>query len=344
MPTPITPRRVGRLRTSRRSTSAASFRYGSESNIPVVPCVRPSHGSETWAANGRPPSRSSSARRLAHEQPDLPVARCGSRGRPACRRRRAPRPASRGSGTGRAPIFAGSQPMPAFCESPKTSPDGRSRRNSGVSGSSARPGPSAVGLDRRETDSAASLLSCTGRARGRSRTRPRSARAWRRRSGRSSAGRSRRPPSRRRGSARPPSRTASASASWSRCSLKPPNRQTRSPMRCFASARSTSPDERLEVSVSIASGPGVGHVLEQQRRAAAVVEADEVAGVVRGLHALRLVRLHELDGSGRGRRRRRPRSRSSRSSGCRSRPGAGRSPSASRCRRASGRARTAGRS
>ena len=37
--------------------------------------------------------------------------------------------------------------------------------------------------------------------------------------------------------------------------MKPPNRQTRSPIRCFASARSTSPEERFEVSVSIASGP-----------------------------------------------------------------------------------------
>ena len=45
---------------------------------------------------------------------------------------------------------------------------------------------------------------------------------------------------------------------------------------------------------------GVGHVLEEERGAAAVVEADEVTGVVRRLDALGLVRLHELDGTGHG--------------------------------------------
>ena len=42
---PITARRVGRERIRRRNTMAASLRYGSESNMPVVPCVRPSQGS-----------------------------------------------------------------------------------------------------------------------------------------------------------------------------------------------------------------------------------------------------------------------------------------------------------
>ena len=42
---PITPARVGSERISRRMTIAASLRYGRLSNMPVVPCVRPSHGS-----------------------------------------------------------------------------------------------------------------------------------------------------------------------------------------------------------------------------------------------------------------------------------------------------------
>ena len=43
---PITPHRRGSERMSRRKTSAASLRYGRLSNMPVVPCVRPSQGSE----------------------------------------------------------------------------------------------------------------------------------------------------------------------------------------------------------------------------------------------------------------------------------------------------------
>ena len=50
--TPMTPLRVGSERASRRKRIAASLRYGSESNMPVVPCVRPSHGSEQYAAKG----------------------------------------------------------------------------------------------------------------------------------------------------------------------------------------------------------------------------------------------------------------------------------------------------
>jgi hypothetical protein len=53
--TPMTPLRVGSDRISRRSTIAESFRNASESNIPLVPCVRPSHGSVTNPANGTIP-------------------------------------------------------------------------------------------------------------------------------------------------------------------------------------------------------------------------------------------------------------------------------------------------
>ncbi len=52
---PTTPTRCGSERISRRMTMAASLRYGSESNIAVVPWDRPSHGSETKPANGRKP-------------------------------------------------------------------------------------------------------------------------------------------------------------------------------------------------------------------------------------------------------------------------------------------------
>jgi hypothetical protein len=47
VPMPTTPIRVGNDRMSRPSTIAASLRYGSESIMPVVPWVRPSHGSVT---------------------------------------------------------------------------------------------------------------------------------------------------------------------------------------------------------------------------------------------------------------------------------------------------------
>ena len=42
---PRTPDAVGSDRISRRITIAASLRYARLSNMPVVPCVRPSHGS-----------------------------------------------------------------------------------------------------------------------------------------------------------------------------------------------------------------------------------------------------------------------------------------------------------
>ena len=65
---------VGSDRISRRSTIAASLRYGRLSNMPAVPCVRPSHGSVTAPANGTHPSRCSSSRGRLHQQADLPVA------------------------------------------------------------------------------------------------------------------------------------------------------------------------------------------------------------------------------------------------------------------------------
>ena len=63
--TPNTPLPVGRERIRRRSTIAASLRNGSESIIPVVPCVRPSQGSVQAPAKGTAPrafnSRAASA-------------------------------------------------------------------------------------------------------------------------------------------------------------------------------------------------------------------------------------------------------------------------------------------
>ena len=62
---PTTPTRCGSERISRRITMAASLRYGSESNMAVVPCERPSQGSETKPANGRQPWSVSSAATVA---------------------------------------------------------------------------------------------------------------------------------------------------------------------------------------------------------------------------------------------------------------------------------------
>src|SRR6476661_2571529 len=54
--TPSTPRLVGSDRIKRRNTVAASFLNGRLSNIAVVPCDRPSHGSVQAAANGTAPA------------------------------------------------------------------------------------------------------------------------------------------------------------------------------------------------------------------------------------------------------------------------------------------------
>ena len=72
--TPSTPARVGSERISRRKTIAASLRYGRLSIMPVVPCVRPSHGSVQEPANGMQPRRLELLRRRLHQQADFPVA------------------------------------------------------------------------------------------------------------------------------------------------------------------------------------------------------------------------------------------------------------------------------
>ncbi len=59
--TPMTPLRVGSDRICRRKIVAASFRYGRESYMPGVPCVRPSHGSVQYAAKGIAPADDSSS-------------------------------------------------------------------------------------------------------------------------------------------------------------------------------------------------------------------------------------------------------------------------------------------
>ncbi len=67
--TPSTPLRVGSDRMSRRKICAASFRYARLSIIPIVPCVRPSHGSEQNPANGRQPSAASSSAAACRRSP-----------------------------------------------------------------------------------------------------------------------------------------------------------------------------------------------------------------------------------------------------------------------------------
>ena len=70
---PITPARLGSERISRRMTIAASLRYGRLSNMPVVPCVRPSQGSLHVAENGSTPS----ARRVsAASRTSRPISQC----------------------------------------------------------------------------------------------------------------------------------------------------------------------------------------------------------------------------------------------------------------------------
>ena len=72
--TPSTPLRVGSERMSRRSTMAASLRNGSESIMPVVPCVRPSQGSVQAPAKGAACSGLQLARGFGDQQADFPVA------------------------------------------------------------------------------------------------------------------------------------------------------------------------------------------------------------------------------------------------------------------------------
>ena len=85
--------RVGSERISRRNTIAASLRYGRLSNMPVVPCVRPSQGSVTIAGERHRAMRLQLPRGGLYEQADLPVpgviAERDRRCRPARARRRA---------------------------------------------------------------------------------------------------------------------------------------------------------------------------------------------------------------------------------------------------------------
>ena len=74
VPTPITPRRCGRLRTSRRSTSAASLRYGQRVEH-AGRALRPPVARVGDVRGERQPAEAVELRGgLAHEQADLPVA------------------------------------------------------------------------------------------------------------------------------------------------------------------------------------------------------------------------------------------------------------------------------
>ena len=66
---PSTPARTGSERIRRRKMIAASLRYGRLSNMPSVPCVRPSHGSEQYAANGTTPRRFNSLAAASTSRP-----------------------------------------------------------------------------------------------------------------------------------------------------------------------------------------------------------------------------------------------------------------------------------
>ena len=70
---PRTPLPRGRDRASRRRTIAASFRYGRLSNMPGVPWVRPSQGSEQAPANGITCRRRSSS---AAAWTSRPISQC----------------------------------------------------------------------------------------------------------------------------------------------------------------------------------------------------------------------------------------------------------------------------
>lgn len=130
---PRTPRAVGRDRAWRRKTWAASFRYGRESIMPVVPWVRPSQGSEQKVANGRPFRRSNS--------PEAALTMDASSKCPVC----SPRATGVPSSSRRPPAVArmmnclrinsaGFQPIPAFWVMPKWSPLGLFVRKSAVNG------------------------------------------------------------------------------------------------------------------------------------------------------------------------------------------------------------------
>ena len=132
--------RAGAARARRRCGTAASR------TCPACPAsarrTDPRRGRRTADRRGGrapPPPRGRAGR--------PPSGRCGSRARSACRRRRAPRPASRGSGTGRVRPSTPPSPCPAFCDSPKTSPDGLLAEELRRERESALTGPAAGGLD-----------------------------------------------------------------------------------------------------------------------------------------------------------------------------------------------------
>ena len=90
---PSRPRRVGSERISRPKHHGRVVAIRQAVEHAGVPCVRPSHGSVTNAGE-RDAARAASAPRPPPAPAGrLPSARCGSRARSACRRRRACRPA-----------------------------------------------------------------------------------------------------------------------------------------------------------------------------------------------------------------------------------------------------------
>ena len=123
--TPMTPRRVGSERISRRKTIAASLRYARLSNMPGVPCVRPSHGSVQKPAKGM---HAELARVPAPRPPSAarpPSGRCDSRARRAAVGRADAAEGAEEQELRRGPSCCGSQPMPASCVQPNRSPLGR---------------------------------------------------------------------------------------------------------------------------------------------------------------------------------------------------------------------------
>ena len=109
----------------------------------MVPWVRPSQGSVQYAGEGHGAERLQLAGGGFHQQADLPVAGViAQRDGRAIGRADAAVGAEDAGFRGR-PGLAGSQPMPASCDQPKRSPEGRVSSISGVKGS-APAGPGAV--------------------------------------------------------------------------------------------------------------------------------------------------------------------------------------------------------
>src|SRR5436309_8742721 len=164
--TPITPDAVGRERINRRMTTAASLRYGRLSNIPVVPCVRPSQGSLQYAAKGiAPAARSvSAASRTSSPISQCPVWYPNATGLPSSLRRPPWVLTMTYCGPSRA---WGLQPMPTFCVRPNRLPLGSSRNLSGVRGSrpagpspASRPAATALAVPSTASSGGAGSLVC----------------------------------------------------------------------------------------------------------------------------------------------------------------------------------------